>query len=46
MQTPATVLPDAVARNFTRARAAEVTAILETLVAIGQAEREGNGYRA
>jgi hypothetical protein len=46
MQTPAAVLPEIVARGFTRARVPEVTAILETLTAIGQAKREQNSYRA
>jgi hypothetical protein len=38
--------PDTVARTFTRARIPEVTAILETLTALGQADREDSGYRA
>jgi hypothetical protein len=45
-QTPAPVLSEAVARSFTRARNPEVAAILETLVALGQAQRGENGYRA
>lgn len=44
-QTPGPVPSGTVARNFARARVPEITAILETLVAIGQAQREGNGYR-
>jgi len=35
-----------IARAFVRARSVEVTAILDTLVALGQAAREGQGYRA
>jgi hypothetical protein len=37
MQVPAPIRPEAVAPTFTRARVPEVTAILETLAAIGQA---------
>jgi hypothetical protein len=46
MQTPAPVAPETVARNFTRARLPEVTAILETLTALGHAKRDAAGYRA
>ncbi len=46
MQTPAPVPSATVARAFTRARVPEITAILETLAAIGQAKREEGGYRA
>jgi hypothetical protein len=46
MQTPAPVAPETVARNFIRARIPEVTAILETLTALGQANRGEGGYRA
>jgi len=46
MQTPASVAPEIVARNFIRARIPEVTAILETLTALGQANRDEGGYRA
>ena len=44
MQTPAPVAPETVARSFTRARIPEVTAILETLTALGQATRDEAGY--
>jgi hypothetical protein len=46
MQTREAVLPETVARGFNRARVPEVTAILETLTAIGQAKREEHSYRA
>jgi hypothetical protein len=46
MQTPAPVAPETVARNFTRARLPEVKAILETLTALGHANRDATGYRA
>jgi len=46
MQTPAPVPPATVARGFTRARVPEITAILETLAALGQARRDESGYRA
>ena len=36
--------PETVARNFTRARAPEVSAILETLADLGQAKRLGSNY--
>jgi len=41
---PAPVEPNAVARNFVRARAVEVTAILETLTALGQARVDSGKY--
>jgi hypothetical protein len=44
MQTPAPVAPEIVARNFIRARIPEVTAILETLTALGQAKKDEGGY--
>jgi hypothetical protein len=44
--SPTPARPETVARSFTRARIPEVTAILETLTALGQANREDNGYRA
>jgi hypothetical protein len=46
MQSPAPVPPATVARSFTRARTPEITAILETLAALGQAQRDEGGYRA
>lgn len=46
MQAPAPVPPGTVARTFARARIPDVTAILETLTAIGQATRVESGYRA
>ena len=46
MQTPAAVASETVARNFTRARLPEVTAILETLTALGHAKHDAAGYRA
>jgi hypothetical protein len=46
MQTPAPVAPETVARNFIRARLPEVKAILETLTALGHANRDATGYRA
>jgi hypothetical protein len=45
-ETPAPIAPDSVARNFVRARAPEVTAILETLTALGQAKRAEGNYWA
>jgi len=42
--TPA--MPETVARTFARARVPEVTAILEALSALGEANQEDNGYRA
>lgn len=45
MQVPSPVPAQTVARAFTRARVPEITAILETLAAIGQATREDSGYR-
>lgn len=44
MQTPTPVAAETVARNFVRARLPEVTAILETLFALGQTKRDGGGY--
>jgi hypothetical protein len=46
MQTPAPAMPETVARSFVRARTPEVTAILETLTALGQASKSGAGYSA
>ena len=46
VQTPEPVMPETVARNFTRARTSEVAAILETLAALGQAKKDGTGYQA
>jgi len=46
LQAPEPVLPESIARRFSRARIPEVAAILETLAALGQAHREGDGYRA
>jgi hypothetical protein len=46
MQTPAPVAPEIVARNFTRARLPEGTAILETLTALGHAKHDAAGFRA
>ena len=46
MQAPAPVAPETVARNFIRARVPDVTAILETLTALGQAKNEGGSYWA
>jgi hypothetical protein len=40
LQTPAAVSPETVARGFLRARTQDVTAILETLAALGQAKTE------
>ncbi len=45
-QTPAQVAPDTVARSFIRARVSDVTAILETLTALGQAKRDQGNYWA
>lgn len=42
--TPAS--PETIARTFVRARSLEVTAILDTLVALGLAARQEQGYRA
>jgi hypothetical protein len=44
MQTPAQVTPNTVARNFIRARVPEVSAILETLTALGQAKMDSGNY--
>jgi hypothetical protein len=46
VQSPEAAPTAAIARAFSRARAADVTAILETLVALGQANREGDNFRA
>jgi hypothetical protein len=46
MQAPAPVGPEVVARNFTRARVTDVTAILETLTALGQATMDKDSYWA
>jgi len=46
MQVHAPVPPGTVARSFTRARVPDITAILETLAALGQARRDDSGYRA
>ena len=46
MQTPSPVAPEVVARSFLRARIPEVTAILETLTALGRASRDEAGYHA
>lgn len=47
LQTPTPAPPSAVARGFARARMSDVTAILETLTALGQAKRlEGDNYWA
>jgi hypothetical protein len=43
-QTPAPVPPEIVARNFVRARSPEVSAVLETVVALGQARKRGADY--
>jgi hypothetical protein len=45
-QAPTPVSSETVARSFIRARSPEVTAILETLTALGQANRDEAGYRA
>jgi hypothetical protein len=44
LQSVAPVEPNVVARNFLRARSPEVTAILDTLVALGQIKRDGKTY--
>jgi hypothetical protein len=46
MRAPAPVAPEIVARGFVRARVPEVTAILDPLTALGQARKDGAGYRA
>jgi len=46
MQTHASVAPETLARSFIRARTPDVSAILETLTALGQARRDGAGYHA
>lgn len=45
-QAPAQVAPDAVARSFISARVPDVTAILETLTALGQASGTASADRA
>jgi hypothetical protein len=45
MQTPAPVAPETVARNFVRARVPDLTAILETLTALGHANKDEGRYR-
>ena len=44
LQTPAPVAAGTVARNFIRARSPEVSAILEALVALGQAKKVESAY--
>jgi len=44
LQTPSPVPPETVARKFMRARSPEVLAILETLVALGQARKNDSAY--
>jgi hypothetical protein len=46
MHAPTQVAPDTVARSFIRARVPDVTAILETLTALGQAKMEKCTYSA
>ncbi len=46
LQVPETAPAEIIARRFVRARIPEVSAILETLAALGQAHREGHNYRA
>ncbi len=46
IQAPEPVLPENIARRFSRARIPEVAAILETLAALGQARKENDRYRA
>lgn len=46
LQSPSPVEPGAVAKNFSRARVPEVTAILDTLVALGQVTKDGALYSA
>jgi hypothetical protein len=45
MQSGSAVPAATVARGFARARVPEVAAILETLAALGHANREGSAYR-
>jgi hypothetical protein len=44
LRIPAPALPENVARTYTRARSPEVRAILETLVALGQAKKNEGAY--
>ena len=44
-RSSAPVPSETVARSFSRARTPDVTAILDTLVALGQVQRDDNGYR-
>ena len=46
LQSPAAVLSESVTRKFIRSRSTEVRAILETLVALGQAQTNGITYWA
>jgi hypothetical protein len=45
-ESPTPVRPTAVTRAFARARVSDVTAILEALAALGQANRAGDDYHA
>jgi hypothetical protein len=45
LHMPAPASPEAIARRFAKARTPDVTAILETLAAIGQARLDSDGYR-
>ena len=44
VQAPAPVPPETVARHFIRARVSDVTPILETLTALGQAKKDEGSY--
>jgi hypothetical protein len=44
LQSPTPVEPNVVARKFLRARSPEITAILDTLVALGQIRKLGTTY--
>lgn len=46
LMMPAPGTPESIARQFTRARVPDVEAILETLAALGQAQKEPAGYRS
>ena len=46
MQSNDPASPETVARNFSKARTPEVSAILETLASLGQAKRLGSNYWA
>lgn len=46
LQMPAPAPAEQIARQFTRARVPDVEAILETLTALGQAQKEASGYRS